>query len=368
MFSQHENIKGVKMKKKKIKRETVLTFLLIMFFIAIPISHIQSENVVEFQGTSCTNFSARFGEVVLFGNSEDASGNHPLMEDPEGSYVFVYPNSSAGYGCVFLGWYWQDTHVSVQGGMNEYGLCYDSTAVPDMPMNLHPERPYKMGEDWLSGKILRECSNVSEAIELVNKFEFESLWFQLFLTDANGDSVILSPGLSGEIEVTQLINENGYLAQTNFNRVNPSSYYGKYPCPRYEEAVNLLSPIESENNITVNYFERVLDAVHIEKIGGYTAYSNICDPKNNMMYIYFASQFNEMASFNITEELTKGERAIKLSELFSQETVENGVDLYLKYKRLYNVTIAFTSIGASLILITICTSFVIFIRRKRKRL
>ena len=352
---------------KKSKRKTIVSSLLITSLLIIQSNQVQSKNFIEFQGTSCTNFSARYGDTVLFGNSEDASGDHPLMNGPEGSYIFVYPNSSAGYGCVFLGWYWQDIYVSVQGGMNEAGLCYDSTAVPDMTMNSHPERPYKMGEDWLSGKILRECSNVSEAIELVNNFEFESLWFQLFLTDSNGDSVILSPGLAGEIEVTELIDENGYLAQTNFNRVNPSSYYGKYPCPRYEEAVNLLSLIESENNITVNYFEGILDAVHVEKIGGYTAYSNICDPKNKMMYIYFASQFNEMVSFNITEELSKGERGIKLSELFSQETVENGVDLYMKYKRLYNAAIAFTSIGAFLVLITICTSVVIFIRRKKKK-
>ncbi|MHA1219212.1 MAG: carcinine hydrolase/isopenicillin-N N-acyltransferase family protein [Candidatus Heimdallarchaeaceae archaeon] len=354
------------MKKKEIKRETAILLLLIISFITIPMNHIQADNAPEFQGTSCTNFSARFGEVVLFGNSEDASGDHPLFEGPEGSYVFVYPNSSAGYGCVFLGWYWQDTHVSVQGGMNEVGLCYDSTAVPDMLMNPHPERPYKMGEDWLSGKILRECSSVSEAIELVNNFEFESLWFQLFLTDANGDSVILSPGSSGEIEVTELINENGYLAQTNFNRVCPESYYGKYPCPRYEDAANLLNTIESENNITVDFFEDILEAVHIEKIGGYTAYSNICDPKNKMMYINFASQFNEMVSINITEELTKGERGIKLTTLFSEETVENGVDLYMKYKKLYSTTITLVSIGTVLILATLCSGVIILIRRKKK--
>ncbi|MCE7740165.1 MAG: hypothetical protein KAU62_14380 [Candidatus Heimdallarchaeota archaeon] len=355
------------MKEKKIKRETAITFLLIMSFITIPVNHIQSENAAEFQGASCTNFSARFGEVVLFGNSEDASGDHPLMNDPEGSYVFVYPNSSAGYGCVFLGWYWQDTYVSVQGGMNEVGLCYDSTAVPDMPMNSHPERPYKMGEDWLSGKILRECSNVSEAIELVNKFEFESLWFQLFLSDANGDSVILSPGLSGEIVVTQQIDENGYLAQTNFNRANPESYYGKYPCPRYEKAAELLEEIDSENNITVDYFEEILDAVHVEKIDGYTAYSNICDPVNKMMHIYFASQFNEKVSFNVTEELSKGERGIKLSELFSEETVTNGLDLYQKYHNLYYTVISLASIGGFLVLSLIGATTYLIIRKKRKK-
>jgi len=364
MFSLLENIKGKNM-KKSIKR-TIASILLIISILLIQSNQVQSNNFIEFQGTSCTNFSSRYGDTVLFGNSEDASGDHPLMEGPEQSYIFVYPNSSAGYGCVFLGWYWQEIYVSVQGGMNEHGLCYDSTAVPDMTMNAHPERPYKMGEDWLSGKILRECSNVGEAIEIVNNFEFESLWFQLFLTDANGDSVILSPGVSGEIEVTELIDENGYLAQTNFNRVCPESYYGKYPCPRYEDTLKLLSTIESENNITVDFFEEILDAVHIEKIGGYTAYSNICDPKNKMMYMNFASQFNEMVSINITEELSKGERGIKLTTLFSEETVENGVDLYMKYKKLYNTTITLVSIGSVLILATLCSGVIILIRRKKK--
>lgn len=65
MFSLHENIKRDNMKKKEIKRETAILLLLIISFITIPMNHIQADNAPEFQGTSCTNFSARFGEVVF---------------------------------------------------------------------------------------------------------------------------------------------------------------------------------------------------------------------------------------------------------------------------------------------------------------
>ena len=351
------------------QRKLISSIFIVMFIslILIGIKNTLADEHQEFQGTGCTNFAVSIGDTVLFGNSEDASGDHPLMQDPEGSYIFVYPNSSAGYGCVFLGWYWQDIYVSVQGGMNEEGLCYDSTAIPDTPMNPHSEKPYKMGEDWLSGRVLRECSNVSEAIEIVKLFDFESLWFQLFLTDANGDSVIISPGLDGEIAVTYQDEETGYLAQTNFNRVIPESHFGSYPCERYETAVDLLDKIEIEENVTVSYFEEILDAVHVESFQGYTAYSNICNPKNRMMYIYFAAQFDEMISFNITEELDKGERSIKITDLLSEETVVKGVELYEKYRNQYALIIVSASIGAFLVIVGCIVAIVILIRRKKRK-
>ena len=74
-----------------------------------------------------------------------------------------------------------------------------------------------------------------------------------------------------------------------------------------------------------------------------------------------------MISINITEELSKGERGIKLATLFSEETVEQGVDLYLKYKKLYNTTIALVSIGSVLILATLCSGVIILIRRKKAK-
>ena len=86
-----------------------------------------------------------------------------------------------------------------------------------------------------------------------------------------------------------------------------------------------------------------------------------------MMHIYFASQFNEKVSFNVTEELSKGEWGIKLSELFSEETVTNGLDLYQKYHNLYYTVISLASVGSFLVLGLIGATTYLIIRKKRKK-
>lgn len=346
-------------------------FILLLFPLIIHIYHLSlrdSDNYFKKNGYNCTNFAASFNETVLFGNSEDASENHPLYENPDGTVIWFLPASAEGYGMMQIGWYWQGSHISYQGGINEYGLCYDSTGIPDINLNDHPEKPYNTNDRYFWSDLLRKCRNITEAIVLINQFNFKHMWYQVFLIDVTGDAVIVTPNYSGELNFTHKGVDDGYLAQTNFNRIHPESHYGSYPCPRYETTINLLSNLNNEDNLTVDYFRTILDAIHQNSFDSYTPYSNIFNPNQQMIYLYFASQFDETVQLNLTYELSLGTHEYYLCDLVSEQTHENGLVYHQSFLIKLNlvkvlITIAFIAVP---IFIGVGIYFIIRKRRKKK--
>lgn len=304
----------------KLKRLSPDIIIIIFITIIIPINTLSIG-----KGINCTNFAASCNGIVLFGNSEDSSENHPLYNNPDGTVIWILPASAENYGMMQIGWYWQGTHISYQGGINEFGLCYDSTAIPEINLNDHPEKPYNSQNSYIWRDILGKCRNITEAIDYINQFNFKQMGYQIFLTDITGDAVILSPNYAGELNFTHKGTSNGHLAQTNFNRIHPESHYGAYPCPRYQMCSNLLSDVISEDNLTIDYFKTILDAVHQNSVDSYTPYSNLFNPINQMAYFYYASQFSETVQLNLTYELSLGTHEYLLCDLVSEETHENGL-------------------------------------------
>jgi len=282
---------------------------------------------------SCTNFAAAFGDKVLFGNSEDGGLGHPLVMDPLSSRMFYYAADPDEYGCAFVGWLWEGTSVSIQGGMNDQGLCYDLTGIPDTPVNTPPNATYTVAGNWVIYDVLRQNANVDEVINFLKNVDWVGhVWFQWLFVDALGNIVIVSPGTDGELVFTRkTAGEDGFLTQTNFNRANIES--GHYPCKRYDASYNLLSGIESENDLNVSKFNTVLEAVYFKKGLSYTGYSNVFDPVNQMLYLTYMGQFDETVAINVTEELAVSNyHAVPMTDYFSTETVEEGINYFKNFK------------------------------------
>lgn len=317
---------------------------------------------------SCTNLAISQNDEIFFGNNEDGGEDHPLFLHPEKSVIWFYPNSAEGYGMVQLGWYWQDIHLSFQGGINEFGLSYDSTGVPDLPLNPHPEKPYNNANAFFWTTILRNCRNVSEAVAFINDFNFgESMWYQVFLADATGEAVIVSPNLDGELSFTFKGTSDSYLAQTNFNRIHNESHIGKFPCPRYTTAVSLLSDMLDQSNLTYNDPMSILEAVR-QKTLIYTAYSNVFDLQRNMLYLVYASQFDEVVEMNMTYELSLPAHEYFICDLFSNETQENAMNLvgWMKAK-FYSSRVGIFSALALILFLIIFIPFKLVRRYKKKK-
>jgi len=273
--------------------------------------------VSDYVPESCTIFTSSYGDTVLFGNNED-------WINPN-TYYWVVPSSGGNYGAIFFGF----DNLWPQGGINEKGLVFDVNALPKTVLNPHPELP-KVKNPFYT--FLKKCSTVEEVINRVQKYSWGRSWrAQVHLADATGDAVVLSVGPDGEIAFTRKQKGNGYLISTNFNRANPKN--GRYPCWRYDTTLKMLKEIQGEDNLTVNNFRSILDAVHQEGPLVNTVYSTIFDLKNGIIYLYHWHQFDEVVTLNVAEELARAPSPTRIRDLFSQKTVNQASKEYLAYQK-----------------------------------
>jgi len=185
-----------------------------------------------------------------------------------------------------------------------------------------------------------------------------SLGWQVLLADATGDAVVISAGKDGDLAFTRKSPGEMYLLTTNFNRANPENTFGNravvwlnmlffstYPCRRYEKSLELLGKINSEKDLTVSYFQSILETVHIEGTRGNTEYSNVIDLKNGVIYLNHWHQYNETATINVAKEIaehsssvrfvgkiSKKPSPIRIRNLFSSETVRRAKKEHQEYK------------------------------------
>ncbi len=270
---------------------------------------------------SCTIFAAAYGNTVLYGNNED-------YRDPN-TYYWVRPPGDGTYGGVYLGF---DDRFP-QGGINEKGLAFDFNALPEAPLNPHPELPDGGGGELII-RMSQTCATVEEAIAGAEEYSWgTSLRWQALLADATGDAVVISAGPDGELAFTRKPPGDGYLVSTNFNRANPENAFNDGPCWRYEKAVDMLKGIDEEKDLCVADFRSILDAVHIEGPVWNTLYSNVFDLKNGVIYLYHWHQFDEVAVLEVAEEIAKGTSPTRIKDLFSRETEGRADDEHLEYKK-----------------------------------
>ncbi len=300
----------------------ICLFTIIITSYLIPSSWNSNDTVVvsNLVPGSCTIFTASYGNTVLYGNNEDYSNYN--------TYLWAVPSTKEKYGGVYLGF----DNFFPQGGVNEKGLAYDFNALPEIPLNPHPE--LLKSEEII--KMMHEtCVTVEEAIAFARKYSWgSSISWQMLLSDATGDAAVMSGGPDGELTFTRKQKGDCYIVSTNFNRANPeNTYTGGYPCWRYNKAVEMLEKIKSEGDLTVDYCASILNATHVESARGNTLYSNVFDLKNGIIYLYYWHQFDEVVTLDVDEEIKKETTYTRIKDLFSKATVKKAANEHKKYKR-----------------------------------
>jgi uncharacterized membrane protein YuzA (DUF378 family) len=269
----------------------------------------------------CTIFTSSEGNLVLFGNNEDWY--------VPGTYIWTIPPKEDQFGVVYFGF----DDLRPQGGINEKGLVYDVNALPESPLNPHPELP-KGKHGFYS--LLKKCSTVEEVIEQIKSFSWEKSWsFQFHVADRTGDAAVISVGPEGEIAVTRKEKGDAFLISTNFNRAIPDN--GTYPCWRYDTAFKMLEKIPEHKALTPQYAASILKAVHQQGGSVNTVYSNVYDLSNGVIYLYHWHQFDEAVIVDVDDILKKRQSPIPIESLFTQKTVDRAVDEYRTYKSKANL-------------------------------
>jgi tetratricopeptide (TPR) repeat protein len=246
----------------------------------------------------CTIVMVAQGKLVLAGNNED-------WKNPKTKIWFI-PASNGEHGRVCVGF----DDMYAQGGMNDQGLFIDGNALGPTGWKPIEGKPTFDGE--LMDSILAKCGTVEEAIAFCNKYNIADLASARFpIADRTGASMVVEYG-QGQV---QYVRKTGvYQIATNFVISNVKDE--NFPCTRYRVADQML---KSAADMSLDLVRAVLSATHQE--GQYpTVYSNICDLKNGVLYLYNFHNFEEVVKFDLEAELRKGKKTYDIPSLFPVKT------------------------------------------------
>ena len=240
----------------------------------------------------CTIFTLSRRGKVLVGNNEDWSDKQTRM--------WFIPGTRDTFGVVYFGF----ENLFPQGGMNERGLFFDANALPHKDVVQGKGLPRYNGN--LMDHVMRTCSTVQEAIKEISSYDFSQVFAgaQFHLADRTGDAAVL--------EGDAIIRKSGdFIISTNFRQ--SESQRPKWPPLRFRRAESMLKDPSTEASIELA--ARILEATSQLN----TQYSNICDLKNGVIYLYHFHDFGRMLKVDLKEELKKGYHVEKLPELFPQK-------------------------------------------------
>jgi hypothetical protein len=242
----------------------------------------------------CTIFVAGRDGIVLAGNNEDnAAGFNPDTR------IRFLPPQHGRFGIMFLGY----ADGSPQGGMNDQGLFFDGAALPNGAQLLLGDRSGRTAIlEFAPDK--RTALIKDEGAQLIDAMMSRS-------ATVEGALVILTKRFEEKgIQFTVLHGSGDFQVATNFQQsVTPPA---KITCERYKAAAKMLSEGRA---LSVELFRSILRATHQD--GEFkTFYSNICDLKHGVIYLYKGGNFDKVVELHLDEELKKGERELKISECF----------------------------------------------------
>ena len=257
----------------------------------------------------CSIFMAMDGDTVLAANNEDFY----MDVDPK---VWVTPPSSGEHGRVCLGFQSDKQDPFAQGGMNDAGLFFDVAVTPQG--NTTRIKDKKKTPRNLGDRMLAECATVAEALEWLGKYDLVLLkGGNLLIADATGDGVVVELH-DGGIKTFRR-NKGNYVGATNFSFANPA--LGNYPCPRFQKIDDYFK--KQQGPINTDAFRDLLAAIAVPrtfdesaKRDGGTLYSNVCDLKSGVIWLYRESAFDNPARLELKELFAKGEKSYALATLF----------------------------------------------------
>jgi tetratricopeptide (TPR) repeat protein len=267
--------------------QLILTPIVFFISLIILISILSSS-----QSIACTIVISSNEETVLVGNNED-------YIDPR-TNLWFFPASETDYGIVIWGF---DRYLyPYQGGMNDKGLFVDINFVPYTGWQDSPDKP-NFDDDPIE-KILTNFGSLPEVIEFFEQYDVSLESVKFVVADAQGNSAIFE-WLDDRLNIIQ--KDRHYQISTNY--VSP-----REPTePRYQTAEKILI---NGDKPTVDIIRRVLSATSYDVYLNQTLYSTICDLKKRIVHVYHFHNFEEVVTFDLADELQKGEASYAIPDLF----------------------------------------------------
>jgi hypothetical protein len=280
----------------------------------------------------CSMYKVTAKDKTMVGNNEDSWGRD--------ARIWFEPGTDGKFGVVCVGY--ARKQPNPDGAMNEYGLSFDAFTMPHKP-NIPERDPNKKDFAYAQLKtIMQKCKTVDEVYAFLKEMNLHVL---------NG-SVIFNGGMllfvdkTGKylvVEASKMTfgNEDKF-ALANFS-IADTKDLSTIKTERYCKGVAFLN--NKKLDTSLSFCAALSDTMSVSraKVGDGTLYTNIFDLDEGLIHLYFFHDFSKRVTFNLKEELEKGDHSYAFAELFPDN---HSFQKFLEYKTPQNSRTIFVFIVA----------------------
>ena len=251
--------------------------------------------------SACTMAKVTRNGYTLVGNNEDAFSINACLKFVRGG--------PGEFGAVYLCHYNGSPlrQMAYQGGMNEAGLMFDGLTVEVKGARPMAGKRSAEGID-LMPLVMRTCADVDAAAAVIGAYNMG--WMagsMIVLVDRSGRYLVVQND-------TMFTGNDATYAVGNF-RPAACSNFDAVPIPRYQKGRALLA---HQADTSLAFCTALMDSMCARraKLGNGTLYTDILDPQRGLVHLFFYHDLSEMRTFDLKEELAKGDHTIAMALLF----------------------------------------------------
>ncbi len=257
-------------------------------------------------GLSCSMYKVTVNGTTIVGCNEDAWRLTSRI-------WFENATKLNNYGAAFTGSRFDGLNgFAPQSGMNEFGLTFSRLAAPEpakQPVTEGKKKPITNPTFYLKD-IQHTCKTIADVKNYINQYDHSYFTEDVFMyIDRSGSYLVVEPFtiIKGK--------ESKYVLSNFCPSATTEDYANKLE--RYHKGVEFL---KNKIDTTLSFCTALSDTMHVcrRKIGDGTLLTSICDLKNGTTSLYFYHNYKQVVTFNIKDELAKGNHIFEIPQLFPQ--------------------------------------------------
>lgn len=252
----------------------------------------------------CSMYKVTVNGKTIVGNNEDSWGRDPK--------IWFVQGTKEKYGVVCVG-YARKQHPD--GAMNEYGLAFDAFTMYRKGI-LGEKDPNK--KDFAYSHLLtimQQCKTVDEVYAFLEKLNLQILdgspvfnGAMFLFVDKTGKYLVV------EANKMTFGNDDKFVL-ANFS-IADTKDLSTIKTERYCKGVAFLNnkPLDTSLSFCTALSDTM--SVNRAKVNDGTLYTNIYDLDEGIIHLYFYHDFSKRITYNLKEELQKGDHSYNFAELF----------------------------------------------------
>jgi len=267
---------------------------------------------------SCSMYKVTANGKTMVGNNEDSWGRD--------ARIWFEPGTNGKFSLVCVGY--ARKQPKPDGAMNEFGLVFDAFTMPHKS-NIPQKDPNKKDFAYAHIKtIMQQCKTVDEVYAFLEKLNLHVLngspifhGGMLLFVDRTGKYLVV------EASKMTFGNDNKF-ALANFS-IADTKDLSTLKTERYCKGVAFLN--NKKLDTSLSYCTALSDTMSVNraKVGDGTLYTSIYDLDEGLIHLYFFHDFSKRVTFNLKEELEKGDHSYNFADLFPDN---NNYQKFLNYK------------------------------------